>query len=123
MNVPGSPPPRPGAGEKAGEQQGRSAIPGFGAPSRRGSYLLPRPRAEKSLGSEDEQENQDREDEGAGPFLVDVLAPERADQADDDAAEDGAGEIPDPAEHRRGERVQPVLVPHPVRHGVDMKPV
>src|SRR6202048_3137772 len=56
--------------------------------------------------AEYQDENQDREDDDVGPADRDELAAQRLDQSDQDAAEHGARDVADPAEHRRGERPQ-----------------
>src|SRR4051794_28145948 len=75
-----------------------------------GSATFRRPFAEQSLGTEDEDEDQNREDDRLRPLrarrmpretLVELL-----DEPDEDCAQDGAREVADPAEHGRGERDQ-----------------
>src|SRR6478736_2565833 len=77
------------------------------------SATFRRPLAQQALGSEHEDEDQDREDDRLRPFrarrmpgepLVELL-----DQADQDRAQDRAGEVADSAEHGGGERDQPEL--------------
>ena len=71
-------------------------------------------------GPEDEDQDQDPEHDRAGPVgagrepgeaLVEGL-----DEADHERAEDGAGEVADPAEHGGGERDQPELEARVVAH-------
>ena len=78
-------------------------------------HPLGRPLAEDPLGPEHEHRDQDPEHDRAGPVgarrdhgesLVEGL-----DEADHERADDGAGEVADPAEHGSGERDQPELEP------------
>src|ERR1700704_5742283 len=62
--------------------------------------------AENPGRAEHQDENQDREDDDVGPADRDELAAQRLDEPDQDAAEHGARDVADPAEHRRGERPQ-----------------
>src|SRR3954447_24069008 len=87
------------------------------------SYLLRGAGAEQAVRPEQQDQDQDREDQGLAPLLADVLAAERADEADHDPAEHGPGDVADPAEDRRGEGVHPVLEPHLVADRVEEQPV
>src|SRR5882757_1540406 len=62
--------------------------------------------AENPGRAEHQDENQDREDDDIGPADREELAAQRLDEPDQDAAEHGARDVADPAEHRRGERPQ-----------------
>src|SRR5581483_6092602 len=81
-------------------------------PAPAGSYLLRGAGAEQAVGPEQQDQDQDGEDQRLAPLLPGVPAAERPDQADDEPAEDRPGDVPDPAQHRRGERVDAVLEPH-----------
>src|SRR5947209_20412132 len=68
------------------------------------SDLLRRDVAEDAFGLEDHEHDEDREDDGLAPLLTEAHAVVQVlDDADDEAPEDGAGEVADAAEHRRGE--------------------
>src|SRR5207237_8744458 len=73
------------------------------------------PLAEKALGAEDEDQDQDREDDRLRPVaprrMPGQRVVERLHETDDQCAEHGAGEVPDPAEHGGGEGGQPELEP------------
>src|SRR5947199_1486256 len=69
------------------------------------SDLLRRDLAEDALGLEDHDHDEDREDDGLAPLLAEPHAVVQVlDDPDEEAAEDGARQVADPAEHRRGER-------------------
>src|SRR6185437_1293843 len=77
------------------------------------SAAFRRPLAEEALGPEDEDEDQDPEHDRLGPVgpgrvPVEALV-EGLDAPDHDRAENGAGQIPDPAEHGGRERDQAEL--------------
>src|SRR3954449_3403921 len=71
---------------------------------------LRRPLAQQTLGTEHEDQDQDREDERLGPVAPRRVPGEpfveRLDEADHECAEYGAREVPDPAEDGCGERDQ-----------------
>src|SRR4051812_38451036 len=70
--------------------------------------------AEQSLGTEHEDEDQDREDDRLGPVAAGAVPAqtlvERLDEADAERAEHGARQVADSAEHGGGERDQAELV-------------
>src|SRR5918911_2214977 len=69
------------------------------------SDLFRRDLAEDALGLEDHEHDEDREDDRLAPRLTEAHAVVQVlDDPDDEAAEDGAGEVADPAEHGGGER-------------------
>jgi len=87
------------------------------------SDLLLRSAAEQPLGPEHEDHDQDGEHDRAGPAFAHVGARQRPHEADHHAPHHRAGDAADPAEHRRGERVESVLEPHLEADRVDVEAV
>src|SRR5689334_19297897 len=72
------------------------------------SDLLCRGLAEDALRLEHHEDDEDREDHRLSPGLAEPEAVvEGLDDADEEAADHGAGEVPDTAEHRRREGEEP----------------
>src|SRR3954453_11997321 len=72
------------------------------------SDLLRRRLAEDAFGLEHHEHDEDREDHRLPPGLAETEAPvEVLDDPDEEAAEDGTGEVADAAEHRGGEGEEP----------------
>src|SRR5207302_816055 len=67
--------------------------------------------------------NERRENQCAGPLLADVGAAEGVHKTDDEATDDGPGNVADAAEHSGGERVEAVLKTHLIIDGLDGDPV
>src|SRR5258708_13852718 len=67
------------------------------------SRLAGREAPEDTRGTEHQHQHQDREDDHVGPAHLEVLAAERFNEPDQDAAQHGAGDVADPAQHRRRE--------------------
>src|SRR2546428_12614336 len=107
------PSPRPHTGytiraaTTAAHQSGRRAMT-VAASALRGRSLT-----HEAVGTEDQHEDEDREDERVGPPRGDVLVAPRRQESDEQAAERGAGHVADAAEHGRGEGPEPGLVAHP----------
>src|SRR5207249_12004410 len=78
-----------------------------------GSHLFGRALAHEAVGTEDEDENEDREDDRVGPAGGNVLVAPRRQEADEEAAERRARHVADAAEHGRGECPETGLVAHP----------
>src|SRR5207247_9271587 len=66
--------------------------------------------AEQALGTEHEDQDQDREDDRLGPVTPGRVPPEpvveRLDESDHEPAEDRSGEVADPAQPSRGDGAQ-----------------
>src|ERR1700712_1809076 len=62
--------------------------------------------AEQAGRTEHQDQYENREDDYIGPGIGDELAAHCLDQADDDAAKHGAGNVAYTAQHRGGERTQ-----------------
>src|SRR5579883_1041074 len=69
-----------------------------------------RRRAQEAARPEHQHQHQDREDDDVGPAHRDVLAAQGLDEADQDAAQHGAGDVADAAQHGGGEGAEPCAV-------------
>src|SRR5262249_43224721 len=106
-NRPNAISPATAASLSAWAMSGVAAAAGASTPRALISHLLHVRAAEQALGQEDERDGEDRE--GCDVLVVDrkIRRPHGFDETDEKAADEGARQRADAAEHRRGEGLDP----------------